>query len=79
MKLVLDAEQAGSVRRALLIGLSLLGEWEERNDAYERHQRYGKPIPEDLMPLDCIGGPEGITIFANALRYIDNPLEEPTA
>lgn len=71
MKLVLDAEQAALVRRALLIGLSLLGEWEERREAYEARARARQKVPKDLMPLDCIGGPEGVTLFADALRGLE--------
>lgn len=58
------------IRDALLLGLSLLGEFEERRDAFEALSLCAVKPPESLRPIDVIGHAGGVRLFAAALTDI---------
>jgi len=68
--LTLDEDQFEDIREALLLGLSLLGEFQERSNVWEVLSSSGTELPSGLQPVDPTSGADDVTLFANALRFI---------
>lgn len=66
----LKADEVGSIREALLIGLTCYGEFIQAKNACEIADAIGKPWPKDAHPTDPTGCADAVSIFATALSEL---------
>ncbi len=69
--LELEDDQVKIIRRALLVGLSSLGEVERLVNAQELAKLAGDNIPDELRALQTTGDANTISEFACALRFFE--------
>lgn len=69
--ITLDAESAGWVREALLIGLQCLGDVEKRSHAWQFAKSVGAEWPEDARPTHPTGTADCTAKFATALLLLN--------
>lgn len=70
-RLTLDSYQVATIRRALLLGLSSLGEVQRVRDHFEASIALGQSIDEKFRPVHPTGSPETVGEFADALLYLE--------
>jgi len=70
--ITLDEDMVETVREALLYGLSFLGEFRERRNAWEAREGCKPKLPDALRPIDPMARVDDITIFAEALLYVQH-------
>jgi hypothetical protein len=64
---IANIEDLDQVHEALLMGLALLGEWQERMNAFEVLELCNMSPPPKLRPIDVFGHAGGASLFAEAL------------
>lgn len=67
---VLDEDQAATIRKALRIGLTCYGEIEQRRNAAAQHEACGEKVPKRLRVLHPTGTCDVVSDFAAALSYL---------
>jgi len=67
----INRENLPIIMRTMLIGMAAYGELERLRDAYGTLKMLGKEVPDTLEPLDVSGNPEQISLFAEALLYLN--------
>lgn len=67
----INRESLPVITHAMLIGMAAYGELERLRDAYGTLKMLGKEVPDTLAPLDVSGNPEQISLFAEALLYLN--------
>jgi hypothetical protein len=67
----IDLAACRSIRKALLIGLSSLGEIERVSREVSCRNNVGESIPDGLHPIHPTGTDDTIGNFAEALMYVD--------
>jgi len=67
---VLDEDQAATIRKALRIGLTCYGEIEHRRSAVAQQEASGEKVPKRLRMLHPTGTCDVVGDFAAALSYL---------
>ena len=70
MNLTLDADAIEVINVALVYGLKAYGEIERVRNAAEIGALCGKPVDDDMVPLDVTGDAAAISVFADAMGYM---------
>ena len=78
-KFDLENGELREIRNALHIGLASYGEIERLTNSYGLAELSGKRPATDLKPIHPTGAPDTVSMFANALRYVDMLEAQPTA